>query len=94
MVLPDISSGNQTIRPHPTISYSSKYLLEFFYAHVKKHETHWSRFDEQHFVHDYFLTDWNNLLLASNMNIENLYKTFTKTFDSLLNTYALLKKNI
>ena len=30
----------------------------------------------------------NNLLLASNMNVDNLYQTCIEKFDTLLNTYA------
>ena len=41
----------------------------------------------------YFSTDWDNLLLASTMKVDNLYKTFIEKFNSLLNTYAPWKKN-
>ena len=36
--------------------------------------------------------NWDNFLLSSNTITEKSYKTFLEKFESLLDTYALLKK--
>ena len=41
-------------------------------------------FDQTNFVLDYFLVDQDNVLLASNMNIDKSYKTVLEKWESLL----------
>ena len=43
-------------------------------------------------VLDYFSVEWDNVLLSPNTNTEKLYKAFLEKFESLLDTYAPLKK--
>ena len=56
------------------------------------YERDWSRLDQEYFVLDYFPVEWDNFLLSSNTNTEKSYKTFLEKFESLLDTYAPLKK--
>ena len=51
-----------------------------------------SRFDQENFVLDYFSVEWDNFLLSPNTNPEKSYKTFLETFETLLDTYAPLKR--
>ena len=89
MALPNILSGNLTAT-------SSDHFPQFLLApnillnssstlRSNKYERDWSRFDQEHFILDYLSIGWDNLLLVSNMNIDNLCKTFIEKFDSLLN---------
>ena len=43
-------------------------------------------------VLDYFSIEWDNVLLSPNTNTEKFYKAFLEKFESLLDTYAPLKK--
>ena len=40
----------------------------------------------------HFSVEWDNFLLSSETNTEKSYKTFLENFESLLDTYAPLKK--
>ena len=62
------------------------------YPQSNNYERDWSRFDQENFVLDYFLIEWDNFLLSSNTNTENSYKTFLEKFESLLDNYGPLKK--
>ena len=95
MAVPNINSGNLTTS-------RSHYLPQFFvtpniffndsYLKSNNYERDWSRFDQENFVLEYFSVNWDNLLLSSNTNTENSYKTFLEKFQFLLDTYAPLKK--
>ena len=95
MAVPNIISGDLTA----SISeYFPQFLVAlniFFNASYPKsnnYERGWSRFDQENFVLDYFSVEWDNFLLSSNTNTEKSYKTFLEKFESLLETYAPLKK--
>ena len=95
MAVPNIISGDLTA----SISeYFPQFLVAlniFFNASYPKsnnYERGWSRFGQENFVLDYFSVEWDNFLLSSNTNTEKSYKTFLEKFESLLETYAPLKK--
>ena len=97
MTLPNTMSGNLTATlsdHHPQFFIAPNIFLNFFFPRFNKYERDFQRFDQENFILDYFSIDWNNLLLASYMNVENLYKTFTRKFNSLLNFYASQKKSL
>lgn len=97
MTLPNTMSGNLTATlsdHHPQFFIAPNIFLNFFCPRFNKYERDLQRFDHENFILDYFSIDWNNLLLASYMNVENLYKTFTRKFNSLLNFYAAQKKSL
>ena len=95
MAVPNIISGNLTasISDHlpqflvvPNIFFNASYPKSNIY------ERDWSRFDQENFVLDYFSVEWDNILISPNTNTEKSYKTFLEKFESLLDTYAPLKK--
>ena len=80
-MIPNIFSDNLTA----TLSdYYSQFLIApnvFFNSSTprsNKYERIWTRFDKVNFVLDYFLNDCNNLLLVSNIIVDNLYKSFVE----------------
>ena len=93
--VPNIISGNLTAS---ITDHLPQFLVVpniFFYASYPKsnnYERDWSRFDQENFLFDFFSVNWNNLLLSSNTNTEKSHKTFLETFESILDTYAPLKK--
>ena len=95
MAVTNIISGDLTA----SISeYFPQFLVAlniFFNASYPKsnnYERDWSRFDQENFVLDYFSVEWDNFLLSSKTNSGKSYKTFLEKFESLLETYAPLKK--
>ena len=95
MAVPNIISGNLTASisdhlPHflvaPNIFFNASYPKSNIY------ERDWSKFDQENFVLDYFSVEWDNVLISSNTNTEKSDKTFLEKFESLLDTYAPLKK--
>ena len=97
MASPNIISDNltATLSDHlPQFVIATNIFLNSFFLRFNKYERDWSRFDQENFILHYFSIDWDNLPLAPNMNVEHLYKTVTGKFDSLLNTYAPLKKSL
>ena len=94
MAVCDIISGNLTAS---ILDHLPQFLvvLNIFNASYPKsnnHERDWSKFDQANFVLDYFSVEWDNFLPSSNTNAEKSYKTFLEKFESLLDTYAPLKK--
>ena len=95
MAVPNIISGNLTAS---TSDHLPQYLVApniFFNASYPKsnnYERDWSRFDQENVVLDYFSVEWDNFLLSPNTNTEKSYKTFLEKLESLLDTYAPLKK--
>ena len=95
MVVPSIISGNLTasISDHlPQFPVGPNIFFNASYPKSNNYERDWSRFDQKNFVLNYFSVNWDNLLLSSNTNIEKSYKNFPEKFESLLDTYAPLKK--
>ena len=52
----------------------------------------WSKFDQEHFILDYFSVDWEDLLRVDKQNIDNSTKMYLDTINRLLDTYAPLKR--
>ena len=55
-------------------------------------EKHWSKFDQENFILDYFDTDWSNLLNLNEKNVDLSTNNFLNAMNSLLNKYAPFKK--
>ena len=95
MTVPNIISGNLTasISNHlPQFLVAPNIFFNVSYPKSNNYERDWSRFDQENFVLDYFSVEWDNVLLSPNTNTEKSYKTFLEKFESLLDTYAPLKK--
>ena len=95
MAVPNIISGNVTasISHHPPqFLVAPNIFCNASYPKSNNYERGWSRFDQENFVLDYFSVEWDNVLLSPNTNTEKSYKTFLEKFESLLDTYAPLKK--
>ena len=56
------------------------------------YERHWSKFDRENFILDYFSVDWEDLLKVDEFNTDNLTKIYSDDINMLLDTYAPLKK--
>ena len=96
MAVPNIISGNLTasISDHlPQFLVVPNIFFNTSYPKSNNYEKDWSRFDQENFVLDYFSVEWDNVLISPKTNIEKSYKTFLEKFESLLDTYAPLKKN-
>ena len=95
MAVPNIISGNLTasISDHlPRFLVASNIFFNASYPKSNNYERGWSRFDHENFVLGYFSVEWDNVLISPNTNTEKSYKTFLEKFESLLETYAPLKK--
>ena len=95
MAVPNIISGNLTasISDHlPQFLVARNSFFNASYPKSNNYERDWSRFDQENFVLDYFSVEWDNVLISPNTNTEKSYKTFLEKFESLLDTYAPLKK--
>ena len=95
MAVCDIISGNLTasILDHLPQFLVAPNVFNASYPKSNNHERDWSRFDQANFVLDNFSVEWDNFLPSSNTNTEKSYKTFLEKFESLLDTYAPLKKS-
>ena len=97
MAVLNIISGNLTssILDHlPEFLVAYNIFFNASYPKSNNYERDWPRFDQENFVLDYFSVEWDNFLLSSNTSTEKSYKTFLEKFESLLDTYAPLKKII
>ena len=95
MVVLGIIFGNLTasISSHlPQFLVAPNIFFNASYPKSNNYERDWSRFDQENFVLDYFSVEWDNVFLSPNTNTEKSYKTFLEKFESLLDTYASLKK--
>ena len=95
MAVPNIISGNLTASISDCLPQFLVAPIIFFNASYPKsnnYERDWSRFDQENFILDYFSVEWDNVLLSPNTNTKKSYKTFLEKFESLLDTYAPLKK--
>ena len=95
MAAPNIISGNLTasILDHlPQFLVTPNIFFNASYPKSNNYERDRSRFDQENFVLDYFSVEWDNVLLSPNTNTEKSYNTFLEKFESLLYTYAPLKK--
>ena len=95
MAVSNVISGNITasISDHlPQFLVAPNVFFNDSYPKSNNYERDWSRFDQENFVLDYFLVEWDNVLISPNTNTEKSFKTFLEKFESLLDTYAPLKK--
>ena len=95
MAVPNIVYGNLTasILDHlPQFLVAPNIFFNASYPKSNNYERDCSRFDQENFVLDYFSVEWDNVLISSNINTEKFYKTFLEKFESLLDTYAPLKR--
>ena len=95
MAVPNIISGNlaASVLDHlPQFLVAPNIFFNASYPKSNNYERDWSRFDLENFVLDYFSVEWDNVLISPNTNTEKSYKTFLEKFESLLDTYAPLKK--
>ena len=95
MAVPNIISGDLTasILDHlPQFFVAPIIFFNASYPKSNNYERDWARFDQENFVLDYFSVEWDNFLLSPNTNTEKSFKTFIEQFESLLDTYAPLKK--
>ena len=58
------------------------------------YERHWSKFDQENFIQDYFSVNWEDLLKIDEFNVDNSTKIYLDKINMLLNTYAPFKKSI
>ena len=56
------------------------------------YERGWSKLDPENFILDYFSVDWEDLLKIDKLNVDNSTKMYLDTINTLLDTYAPLKR--
>ena len=56
------------------------------------YERDWSKFDQENFDIDYFSVDWEDLLKIDELNADNSTKLYLDKINTLLDTYAPLKR--
>ena len=56
------------------------------------YEGHWSKFDQESFILDYFSADWEDFLKIDDLNADNSAKIYLHKINMLLDTYAPLKR--
>ena len=56
------------------------------------YERHWSKFDRENFILDYFSVEWEDLLRTDELNADKSTKKFLDKINMLLDTYAPLKR--
>ena len=90
---PDIISGNfaTTISDHlpqfviiPNMSGNTTSNKSNIY------EKDWSKFDQEHFILDYFSIDWEDLLKIDELNVDNSTQLCLEEINILLDTYQCL----
>ena len=79
----DIDLLNYNI--HPQFLVAPNLFFNYSYNNSNKYEGDWSRFAQENFVLDYFLVDWDIVLLSSDSNIEKSYTLSLKNFENLKN---------
>ena len=56
------------------------------------YERDWSKFKQENFILDYFDKNWTDLLQIDQQNVNLSMNSFLNNMNSILNTYAPLKK--
>ena len=56
------------------------------------YERDWSRFDQENFILDYFLVDWEDLVKTDELNADNSTRMYLDKINMLLDTYTPLKR--
>ena len=94
-LIDNVISGNLTtsISDHlPQFLVAPNIFFNASYPKSSNYERDWSRFDQENFVLDYLSVEWDNFLLSHNTNTEKSHNTFLENFESLIDTYAHLKR--
>ena len=92
---PDIIAGNltATISDHlPQFSILPNMLGNISGNKSNIYERDWSKFDQEHFILDYFSVDWEDLLKTDEPNADNSTRMYIDKINMLLDTYAPLKR--
>ena len=55
-------------------------------------ERDWSKFDQENFILNYLLVDWENLIKSGNRHVDKSFMNFLTKFNSILDIHAPLKK--
>ena len=80
MILPYCVPSFKNILSNPTSPKSNFY------------ERDWSEFKQENFILDYFDKNWTDLLQIDQQNVNLSMNSFLNNMNSILNTYAPLKK--
>ena len=56
------------------------------------YERHWSKFDWENFIPDYFPVDWEDLLKIDELNADSSSRMYLDKINMLSDTYAPLKR--
>ena len=92
---PDIISGNltATISDHlPQLAIIANTFGDILGNKSNIYERHWSKFDQENFILDYFSVDWKGLLKIDDLNAGNSTQVCLDKINMLLDTYASLKR--
>ena len=90
---PDIISGNfaATISDHlPQFVIIPNMFGNTTSNKSNIYEKDWSKFDQEHFILDYFSIDWEDLLKIDELNVENSTQLCLEEINILLDTYQCL----
>ena len=50
----------------------------------------WCKFEQEHFILDYFSIDWEDMVKIDEINLDNSTQLYLEKIDILINTYLLL----
>ena len=90
---PDIISGNfaATISDHlPQFVIIPNMFGNTTSNKSNIYEKDWSKFDQEHFILDYFSIDWEDLLKIDELNVDNSTQLCLEEINILLDTYQCL----
>ena len=90
---PDIISGNfaATISDHlPQFVIIPNMFGNTTSNKSNIYDKDWSKFDQEHFILDYFSIDWEDLLKIDELNVDNSTQLCLEEINILLDTYQCL----
>ena len=92
---PDIISGNLTTTISGHLSQFS--IIPNMFGNISGnksniYERDWSKFDQEHFILDYFFVDWEDLLKNDELHADNSTRMYLDKINMLLDTYAPLNR--
>ena len=92
---PDIISGNLTASISDPLRQFS--IIPNMFGNIPGnkpniYERDWSKFDRENFILDYFCVEWEDLLKIDELNADKSTKKFLDKINTLLDTYAPLKR--
>ena len=91
----DIISGNLTATSSDHLSQFS--IIPNMFGNISGnkyniYERHWSKFDSENFILDYFSVDWEDLLKIDELNADSSSRMYLDKINMLSDTYAPLKR--